>query len=286
MTTPFIGSEALAAGRLTRHQLRSRFTAVYPGVYVEAGTQLTARDRAEAAWLWSKRRGVLAGRSAAAMHRTKWLDPWLPAEILHDNRHAPERLLVWTDAVDDDVRTIDGIAVTTPERTAVDMARRYPFDAAVTAIDALANATRMNTSDIRQLADRYSGRRGIPQARRVLQLVDPGAESPKESWLRLLVIRHGFPPPETQIAVHNEYGMLVAVLDMGWRDRKVALDYEGEHHRTPTRFNTDIRRHDEVTSLGWNDIRVTSLDTEAVVISRLTTAWYGKRVSRALSPSG
>ena len=82
MPTPFIGREALDAGRLTRHELRSRFVAVYPGVYFAADAQLTARDRAKAAWLWSKRRGILAGRSAAAMHGTKWIDPWLPAEML------------------------------------------------------------------------------------------------------------------------------------------------------------------------------------------------------------
>ena len=89
MPTPFIAREALDAGRLTRHELRSRFVAVYPGVYVAAGAELSARDRARAAWLWSKRRGVLAGRSAAAMHGAKWVDPRAPAEILHDNRHTP-----------------------------------------------------------------------------------------------------------------------------------------------------------------------------------------------------
>jgi hypothetical protein len=270
MGTPFIGREALDSGRLTRHELRTRFVALYPGVYIAADAQLTARDRAKAAWLWSKRRGVLAGRSAAAMHGTKWLDPWLPAEILHDNRHSPNGLRVWTDAIgDSDVMTIDGIPVTTPARTALDMACRYPLDTAVTAIDALANATRLKASDVQLLP----GRRGIPHARRVLELVDPGAESPKETWLRLLFIRAGYPPPETQIPVYNEYGVLVAVLDMGWRDIMVAADYEGDHHRSRDRFNKDIRRHDEVTDLGWIDIRVTSRDTEAVILRRMAAAW-------------
>lgn len=274
MATPFIAREALDAGRLTRHQLRTRFVALYPGVHFAADAELTARDRAIAAWLWSKRRGILAGRSAAAMHGAKWLDPQLPAEVLHDNRHAPRGIRTWADAVCvDDVTTIDGIPVTTPARTALDMASRYPLATAVTAIDALANATRLKVSDVELLVDRNKGRRGIPHARKVLELVDPGAESPKETWLRLLVIRHGFPRPQTQIPVYNEYVVLVAVLDMGWEDIKLALDYEGEHHRNPVRFNKDIRRHDEVTELGWTDIRVTSLDTEAVIIARLTTEW-------------
>ncbi|MGE2688294.1 hypothetical protein [Mycolicibacterium pulveris] len=274
MRTPFIGREAMASGQLTRHKLRSRFVAIYPGVYIDADARLTARDRAKAAWLWSRRRGVLAGRSAAAMHGAKYVDPWLPAEILHDNRHAPKGLRVFSDVLDEpDVMTVDGIPVTTPVRTAVDIARRYPFGPAVTAIDTLANATRLTTPELRLLARRYPGLGGIRRAEKTLQFVDPGSESPKETWLRLLVIRNGFPPPETQIPVYNEHGVLVAVLDMGWRDRKLALDYEGEHHRNAVRFNTDIRRHDEVTDLGWTDIRVTSLDTEAVIIARLTAEW-------------
>jgi very-short-patch-repair endonuclease len=73
--------------------------------------------------------------------------------------------------------------------------------------------------------------------------------------------------------VYDEYGVLVAVLDMGWEDIKLALDYEGDHHRSPIRFNKDIRRHDDVTELGWMDIRVTSRDTEGGIIARLTAEW-------------
>jgi very-short-patch-repair endonuclease len=89
----------------------------------------------------------------------------------------------------------------------------------------------------------------------------------------LLVIRNGFPQPQTQIPVYDEYGVLVAVLDMGWEDIKLALDYEGDHHRDSVRFNKDIRRHDDVTELGWTDIRVTSRDTEGGIIARLSAEW-------------
>ncbi|MCV7171901.1 hypothetical protein H7I41_18460 [Mycobacterium manitobense] len=274
METPFIGGEALTGGVLTRHQLRSRHTALYPGVYVPADAEVSARLRAEAAWLWSRRRGILAGRSAAAMHGTKWLDPRAPAELLYGNRHPPRGMSTWADAIaDDELTTIDGMVVTTPVRTALDLACRYPQGPAVAAIDALANATHLKVADVELLAGRYRGRRGIRAARRALALVDPGAESPRETWLRLLVVRNGFPPPTTQIPVRDRYGVLVAVLDMGWEDIKVALDYEGAHHRGPIRFNKDIHRHDAVTELGWTDIRVTCQDTEGGIICRLQAAW-------------
>jgi hypothetical protein len=285
MDTPFIGREALDDGLLTRHQLRSRYVAVYPGVYVPAGAELTARQRAHAAWLWSRRRGTLAGRSAAALHRAKWLDPRAPAELLYDNRRQPRGIRTWADTIEaDELVTVDGMTVTTAARTALDLARRRPLDRAVTEVDALARATRLKVADVELLAQRYRGFHGIRRARETLALVDPGAESPRETWLRLLVIRAGFPPPTTQVPVHDGYGALIAVIDMGWEDLKIGLDYDGEHHRDPVRFTKDIRRHDDITELGWIDIRVTSRDTEAGITRRLQAAW-DRRTARTLAVS-
>ena len=112
--------------------------------------------------------------------------------------------------------------------------------------------------------------------------VDPGAESPQETWLRLLVIRNGFPRPQTQIPVYDEFGVLVAVLDLGWEDMKIAMDYEGEHHRIDRRrFNHDIRKAEAVAELGWVDIRVTAEDTEGGIVRRLSTAW-SRRIVKML----
>lgn len=274
MGEPFIGSEALRAGRLTRHQLRTAHIAVYPDVYVPVATTLTAVAKAKAASLWTGREGIIAGQSAAALHGARWVDARRPAEVLWHNRRAPRGVLVWSDRVaDDEVTTIRGVRVTTPERTALDIACRYPQRRAVAAIDALARAAHMKLADVELLVDRHTGRRGIRAARAALNLVDPGAESPQETYLRLTVIGNHFPPPQTQIPVWD-CGALVAELDMGWEHMMIGLDYEGDHHRTTREaFNKGIRRHDAVTELGWTDIRVTCNDTEGAIIARLTTAW-------------
>jgi hypothetical protein len=274
MGEPFIGSDAIEAGRVTPYALRSRFIAMYPDVYIPTDVEVTAIIRAQAASLWSRRQGVVAGQSAAALHGAKWVDARRPAEVLWPNRRPPKGIHAWSDRVaNDELEVIRGILVTTPARTALDIACRYPLGTAVAAIDALARATQLKMADVELLADRYKGRRGIRNARTVLDLVDPGAESPRETWLRLLVIRAGFPRPQTQIPVYDEYGVLVAVLDMGWEGIKLALDYEGDHHRNPVRFNKDIRRHDDVTELGWTDIRVTSRDTEGGIIACIAAEW-------------
>jgi very-short-patch-repair endonuclease len=281
MHGPFLGSEAIASGALTRHRLRKQHVALYPDVYLAADTTLTAVTRAHAAWLWSRRRGIIAGRSASALHGAKWIDDHASAHLLYEHRRPPPGILAWSDSVaDDETQIVTGIPVTSPARTALDLACRNPVGQAVAAIDALARATRFNIADAQSLTDRYSGRRNIRQARRALTLVDAGAQSPRETWLRLLLIRAGYPRPRTQIPVYGEYGELVAVLDMGWEEVKIALEYEGDHHRTDRRqFNKDIARYEALPDLGWAAIRVTSEDVPAGILRRVALAWSRRTCS-------
>ncbi|MDV3132999.1 hypothetical protein [Mycobacterium sp. 29Ha] len=271
---PFIGSEAIAGGRLTPYALRSRFASMHPDVYIAKGAEVTAVIRAKAAWLWSRRKAVIAGQSAAALHGAKWVDRRGPAQLIYDNRRPPRGIRTWADRFDDDeVQLLNGMMVTTPARTALDIACRYDVESAVAKIDALARATKLKVADVELLIDRYRGRHGIKNARVALDLVDAGAESPRETWLRLLLIRAGFPRPQTQVPVYNEYGVLVAILDLGWEDIRVGADYEGKHHwNSRSQIDHDIRRFEDIGESGWIDIRVTARDTEAGVIRRIAAA--------------
>lgn len=278
---PFIGSAALAVGALTRHDLRTRYIAIHHDVYIAKDTEMTGVLRAKACWLRTRGHGVLAGFSASALHGAKWIDASLPATVIDTNRRRTPGITVWAVAIDDDeIQAIDGMQVTTAARTAVDLACRYPLDPAVAAIDALARATRLKVPDIELAAGRHPGRHGLERARRAIELVDPGAESPQETRVRLLIIRAGYPPPDTQIPVYNGYGALIGEVDMGWRDLKIAVDYEGKHHRmSRERFDKDIRRIRELTEAGWIVIRVTVQDTEATILRLIADAW-ASRTSR------
>jgi hypothetical protein len=280
---PFIGSAAVAAGALTRHALRTRYVAIHHDVYIAKDAEMTAVLRAKACWLRTRGHGVLAGFSAAALHGAKWIDGSLPATVVDTNRRRAAGITVWAVGIDDDeIQSIDGMRVTTAARTAVELACRYPLDSAVAAIDALARATRLKVPDIELAAGRHPGRHGLERARKAIELVDPGAESPQETRVRLLIIRAGYPPPETQIPVYNEYGVLIGEVDMGWRDPnlKIAVDYEGKHHRmSRERFDKDIRRIRDLTEAGWIVIRVTVQDTDATILRLLADAW-ASRTSR------
>lgn len=78
---PFVGTESVAAGQLTRRTLASRNRLIYRNVYLPPGEELTPATRAVAAWLWSGRKATVAGLSAAALHGTEWIDVDEPAEL-------------------------------------------------------------------------------------------------------------------------------------------------------------------------------------------------------------
>ena len=163
--------------------------------------------------------------------------------------------------------------VTTPLRTALDLACWYPRGTAMQTLDALARATSIDAVDALVLAERYPGRRGIRAARENLKLVDSGAQSPKETWLRLLLIDAGFPRPQTQIPILNEFGDEIAYLDMGWEDVKVAVEYDGEQHRTDRwQYTRDLRRRDMLEELGWIVVRVVAGDRRVDIIRHVRAA--------------
>lgn len=272
---PFVGSEALANGLLRKHELRSHYRAVFPDVYIAKHAALTLQKRAIAAWLWSHRHGVIAGLTASALHGSKWVDDGEPIELIWQNARRPPGLRTY------DMRLFEGefvrrrgILLTTPQRTAFDIGRRGRLDDAIARLDALGNATGFKTEDVFRVAVEHPRLRGLRQLQTALSLYDPGAASPKETWLRLLVIRAGFPRPQTQIPVLSPDDLRQYYLDMGWEHIKLAVEYDGDHHRLdPVQFAYDIRRRDDLHELGWTDIRVTARHHPADVLQRVRRAW-------------
>lgn len=278
MREPFIGSEAIAAGALTKTQLGTRHRRLFPDVYVDRDVDATLEVRSKAAWLWSRRRGTVAGFAAAGLHGSKWVDDAQVVELIHDNRRRPPGILTYRDRIEEDeIELVAGIPVTSPIRTALDLGCWYPVMSAVAGIDALARATEIKLVDVELLARRYVGRRGVAVARQAMDLFDAGAQSPKESWLRVVLIQAGLPRPQTQIPVLNEFGSAVAYLDMGWEDVKVAVEYDGDHHRSDRRqYTWDVRRLEMLERLGWIVIRVVAGDRPADIISRVRDALAGR----------
>lgn len=118
------------------------------------------------------------------------------------------------------------------------------------------------------LADRHRGARGVSRLRTALDLTDSGAESPQESRLRLIIVGGGLPPPETQI----EFRDLRIRVDMGWREWKVAVEYDGVQHWTDAKQRAwDIERIELLETAGWTVVRVSAamLARPSILVERI-----------------
>lgn len=183
----------------------------------------------------------------------------------------------------DNVVLENGVSVTDPWRTALDCARFLPRYAALSAVDAF---TRSGVSaDL--LAERGGGlrpgSRGCRQAAEVLALADRRAESPGESWTRLLILDAGLPAPEPQVSVRC--GHEVFRLDLGYRDEYVGIEYDGRrHHTSPDDRQHDARRRALIRSAGWDIVVLHAEDLrtrprvflEALLDVLLTHGWHAR----------
>ena len=198
MQVPIIGSEALASGALTRGALRWNYTAILPDVYIHRDAQIGWEAKATAAWLWTGRRGVLAGRTAAALHGVRPVRESAPIEIIAPPRRRRRGFDVRSEHIEPDEVELSSLPFTTPARTALDLARRLPRDEAVVLLDKLSAVTDVSVADIAPLQVRYRGARGMGPAGEAISLMDGGSRSKEETLVRLTLIDGGVAASEHQ----------------------------------------------------------------------------------------
>jgi hypothetical protein len=166
----------------------------------------------------------------------------------------------------DDHFEVHGVRVTTPIRTALDLAGKLPARHALAAMDALARAYGFGPTELRRLLPRYFRRRGVVQARQLVPLVDGRAESMPESWTRYEIVVRGLPAPVPQHWVLVE-GVPTYRLDLAYPRARVAVEYDGEEfHSSPEARERDRMRRQWLRDHGWTVIVLTkeSFAAEAV----------------------
>lgn len=98
-------------------------------------------------------------------------------------------------------------------------------------------------------------RRGTRRATALVKLVSGRAQSPPESWLKLLLAALGYPPPTEQFAILDVHGRVRFVLDLCWPELRIALEYDGfDAH--DGRGDADAARDEYLRRRGWITIRV------------------------------
>jgi very-short-patch-repair endonuclease len=235
-----------------------------PDTYAWAELDLDHRAWCLAAGLYLRDRGAVSGRAAAALWGADVLVRGEPVEITVPRstrlRARAGLTVVRSPLPARDVARWAGIPVTTPRRTAFDLARRPPLIEAVVAVDAMLAARLISRGTLATLIRDEPYWPGLPQLRKVLMLCDPGAESPMETRLRLILIAGRLPWPATQYEVRDESGLFVARLDMAYPKAKLGIEYEGDHHRGRGVFQRDLRRINALRACGWTVLRFAALD--------------------------
>jgi hypothetical protein len=274
MDDVFIGSEALASGALTRGQLRWNYRLMYPDVYIAKEVTPSLLQRTVGAWLWSRRRGVISGLAAAARHGARDIDNSSDIELIWCGKRPPPGIVARNERIEgDEVADIEGLPVTSAERTALDLARHCARDAAVVRLDALASATGLTLARVTNLLDRYRGGRNITQSVEALVLMDGGSRSPKETMVRLALRDAGFPPPRTDFRLTD--GAAGATIALGYEAPKVGVDFGSAGP-------------DFAARMGWKMIpagdmggpQLVVYHVRAAVIERGYPLWRLRRVSR------
>ena len=267
----FTTEHARACG-FTNRQIRQRLETrqrlgVHLNAYRMAGSPETWRGRLLAACWAGGFRAVASHRSAAALYELaggrvqvaeitcpRWRRARHPGVEVHE-----------TKALDPiDIRVVDGIPVTTPERTLFDLGAvcgplvvRMAFD----------NARKNGflTFGSTELALRRLARRGRPGSRilrSVLASRDPSqapSESEMETMLLDVIERHGLPTPIPQLEIYDRAGHFVARVDAAYPEQRIAIEYQSyQEHAEPEAIVRDSRRRKALKAIQWDVIEATA----------------------------
>lgn len=240
---------------LPRAELRSdRYVRLTRGAYASAGTPRDHGLEIRAATLVLPADTVIGGRSAAWWHGVRGIGPTSRVEAFlppdHHVRHRGEIRARRVDLREGEHGVIDGVRVTTPARTAFDVGRSGHLDRTVPVLDALLACTGTTVAEVAAIRRAHPGARSCRTLDRALELVDPAAESPAESALRVLLVTAGLPRPAVNHRVLDG-DVFVARVDLAWPDLRVGVEYDGAHHDDPSRVAADRRRLNMLKALGW-----------------------------------
>ncbi|GAB90521.1 endonuclease domain-containing protein [Gordonia rhizosphera] len=253
--------EAIEDCGMTAEQFEAAFRRLHGDQYVSREALLSAREHIVRTVRNADGEPVVGGMAASIMHGCRWYDDDFIIELIRhptgSGRPGLGSRIHRTDLDATDVMVVDGIRVTTPIRTAFDLGRIAPEWRALGYLDDLVRATDFPIEELHVYAHNRSRRRRIRQLRNLIPLIDANAESPPESWVRLLMLRGDLPTPETQIRVADETGFVFARIDLGYRLPKIAIEYDGEdYHASPEQRASDEARDAKLRDLGWIIIRI------------------------------
>ena len=156
----------------------------------------------------------------------------------------------------DEVVRTRGLPATSMVRTIRDLCMRLSLTEAVAIADMALHAGKVDRQDLVGAAAARTA--GVRLLRQVLEHVEPAAESPMETRLRMVLVLAGLPRPEAQVAVRDRLLRVIGRLDLYYRDERLGLEYDGGTHRDT--LAEDNRRQNRLLDAGVRLLRFTAGD--------------------------
>lgn len=244
-------------------------------IYLPAGRQLEIIERARV--LTAATPGAWISHETAAVLTLLGLPPWLggcatihlskPHELPRVRRAGVTGHRVRSHP--GELTDVDGIPVTAPPRTWLDLAAVLPLNYLIALGDQIIRRPRPRfelrsepyayKDGLRLLIRQHPNMKGVEKARLALEDMRVGSDSFPETFLRLALIEARMPEPELQLRLDPDDPFSPAA-DLGYRRFRIAIQYDGEHHLTREQQTRDNRRDEAFRHAGWAYFKVNADD--------------------------
>lgn len=224
------------------------------------------RQSVQALGLWGRPDGTISHLCAAALWGFDLCEPGHLEIALASARKAPKTsIVVHRGAVPNADRGLrDGIWVTTPTRTLLDIASCLSSDRLEIAVHAAIRERRTTVERLGRALERNGSRHGSTRFRTLVEdLASQGAtESILEARMIQLLRRAGMPPPVRQHEVFAGQ-TLIARVDLAYPEARLAIELDGfRYHSARSDLRRDHRRLNRLQDQGWLVLFVSAEDLD------------------------
>ncbi|WAH96006.1 hypothetical protein [Arthrobacter sp. MMS18-M83] len=244
-------------------------------IYLPAAREFALAERARV--LAAATPGAWVSHESAAVLTRLGLPPWLgSSETVHLSKPHELPRVRRTGVTGHRVRVLpgevtelDGIPVSSPSRTWLDLAHQLPLRYVIAMGDQLIRMPRpglegragpyANKERLRLLVRQHPNMKGVEKARLALEDMRVGADSFPETFLRLAMLDAGLPEPELQLRIDPD-DLWSPSADLGYRRFRIAVQYDGAPHLTREQQTRDNRRDEAFTSAGWSYFKANAND--------------------------
>lgn len=274
---PFTVAEGRAAGLSRRRTRATDLVSPCYGVRAPAANPESLLERVHA--LTAVTGAVVSHLSAAVLWGFPLSQAFENAAVVHLTSRPGQRAVRHKNVVGhqqslepDEIARGSRVSCTSPLRTWFDLTGMLSLDELVIAGDFLLRRRNPLTTiqKLDAFLERKQGRAGYRRAMRARALIRTGTDSPKETELRLLLVRHGLPEPGINVPMFDETGRWIQDPDLSYEQEKIAIQYDGGHHASPAQRRSDIFRDENARDAGWRVV--------------VLTQWHLTPVSRGVEP--